>query len=172
MGVVWHFGSHILTHFSPFFSPRSKTALTETLEIDQYMWAILNTLSGNQEVEEVVIDNSANWTPLRLGGNGGMLEGGNQMNPNPSQPAVPAIKVSIKVKSSGLWTRRLNCVFSPPQSEPNPLGGGEMDSKQFSNKVMSPGSTTLPTWDNSQAMSPYMMCPDMSSIASGSMMNK
>lgn len=50
-------------------------------------------------------------------------------------------------------------------------GVPEMDSKQFNNKVMSPGSTTLPTWDNSQAMSPFM-CPDMTSIASGSMMSK
>jgi len=36
---------------------------------------------------------------------------------------------------------------------------------------MSPGSTQLPTWDNSQAMSPYMS-PDMSSIASGSMIGQ
>lgn len=36
-------------------------------------------------------------------------------------------------------------------------------------KVMSPGSTQLPTWDNSQAMSPYMS-HDMNSIASGNMM--
>uniref|UniRef100_A0A182MRW5 SP-RING-type domain-containing protein n=1 Tax=Anopheles culicifacies TaxID=139723 RepID=A0A182MRW5_9DIPT len=70
----------------------NKPALTEGLEIDQYMWAILNTL------------NSSN-TP-----NG-------------------------------------------------------MDTEE----VMSPGSTSLPTWDNMNAMSPYMS-PDMSSIASGSMM--
>lgn len=67
------------------------------------MWAILNTLSGTQEVEEVVIDNSANWTPLRIG-SGGMLgsnnpvessanTGSNPMNPN-GPSSVPAIKVS------------------------------------------------------------------------------
>lgn len=44
------------------------------------------------------------------------------------------------------------------------------DSKQF-NKVMSPGSTSLPSWDNMQAMSPYMS-PDMNSIASGSFMGQ
>lgn len=38
------------------------------------------------------------------------------------------------------------------------------------NKAMSPGSMTLPTWDMTQAMSPYIP-PDMNSIASGSMMN-
>lgn len=46
----------------------------------------------------------------------------------------------------------------------------DLDSKRLS-KVMSPGSTQLPNWDNSQAMSPYM-CPDMTSIASGSMMGQ
>lgn len=84
----------------------SKPALTETLEIDQYMWAILNTLSGNQEVDEVVIDNSANWTPLRIGG--GMMNGNpsvdnsngsnNPMNSNNGPSSVPpAIKVSISI---------------------------------------------------------------------------
>lgn len=86
----------IATSFLP-SSSSSKTALTETLEIDQYMWAILNTLSGNQEVEEVVIDNSANWTPLRSsGGMMGAVEGGNPMNSTPAS-AVPAIKVSQRV---------------------------------------------------------------------------
>lgn len=126
------------------------------------MWAILNTLSGNQEVEEVVVDNAANWTPLRGNGMMGNPNVENQMNNGPH----PAIKVRVQ--------RRLKAIQDANpfllQSEAN--SGPEMDSKQFSNKVMSPGSTTLPTWDNSQAMSPYMMCPDMSSIASGSMMNK
>lgn len=44
----------------------------------------------------------------------------------------------------------------------------DSDTKRLSS-VMSPGSTSH--WDNSQAMSPYM-CPDMSSIASGSMMGQ
>ncbi|EAA04283.4 AGAP007279-PA [Anopheles gambiae str. PEST] len=85
----------------------SKPALTEGLEIDQYMWAILNTLNSSNtpngmDTEEVIIDAQANW-------------------------------------------------------------------RAHFNKVMSPGSTSLPTWDNMNAMSPYMS-PDMSSIASGSMM--
>lgn len=72
------------------------------------MWAILNTLSGNQDVDDVVIDSSANWTPLRM--NGMISSGGNNIssssinNPNnPGEssnpmingpPSVPAIKVS------------------------------------------------------------------------------
>lgn len=101
----------------------SKPALTEGLEIDQYMWAILSTLQQQQETEEVIIDAQANWK-------------------------------AIKPMS-------LNGV----KQEPN-----DSDSKQFS-KVMSPGSTSLPSWDNMQAMSPYMS-PDMNSIASGSMMGQ
>lgn len=34
---------------------------------------------------------------------------------------------------------------------------------------MSPGSTTIPTWDNSQAMSPYM-CPDINAMNGGNNM--
>lgn len=36
----------------------SKPAQLEGLEIDQYMWGILNTLP---DVEEVTIDSAANW---------------------------------------------------------------------------------------------------------------
>ncbi|XP_070495304.1 zinc finger MIZ domain-containing protein 2 isoform X1 [Chironomus tepperi] len=102
----------------------NKPALTEGLEIDQYMWAILNTLTSQQETEEVMIDAQANWKAIK------------PMNIN-----------GIK------------------QEPLDPDSG-----KQF-NKVMSPGSTSLPSWDNMQAMSPYMS-PDMNSIASGSMMNQ
>lgn len=42
------------------FSFGSKTTLTENLEIDQYVWAILNTL-GSTQTEQVIIDSDANW---------------------------------------------------------------------------------------------------------------
>jgi len=125
----------------------SKSAITDTLEIDQYIWAILNTL-GNSDVDEVIIDSSANWRALQH--NGGM-------------PNAP-----------------------PPSNVPsNPSGGSGPNSVNGSGnstmpaikqelcddiaKVMSPGSTQLPTWDSAQAMSPYNM-HDMNSIASGNMM--
>lgn len=38
----------------------SKPAQLEGLEVDQYMWGILNTLNGS-DVDEVTIDNGANW---------------------------------------------------------------------------------------------------------------
>lgn len=42
----------------------SKPAQLEGLEVDQYMWGILNTLSSS-DVEEVTIDSAANWKPAR-----------------------------------------------------------------------------------------------------------
>ncbi|XP_017043596.1 zinc finger MIZ domain-containing protein 2 isoform X2 [Drosophila ficusphila] len=126
----------------------SKSAITDTLEIDQYIWAILNTL-GNSDVDEVIIDSSANWRALQH--NGGMPNapppsnvpsnpsggGGNASTGNGSgNPTLPAIKQELCDDIA---------------------------------KVMSPGSTQLPTWDSAQAMSPYNM-HDMNSIASGNMM--
>lgn len=42
----------------------SKPAITDHLEIDQYMWAILDNLSTT-DTEDVTIDSSANWKALR-----------------------------------------------------------------------------------------------------------
>ncbi|XP_016965659.1 zinc finger MIZ domain-containing protein 2 isoform X3 [Drosophila biarmipes] len=125
----------------------SKSAITDTLEIDQYIWAILNTLN-NSDVDEVIIDSSANWRALQH--NGGM--------PNAPPPS------NVPSNPSG-------------GSGPNP-GNGSGNSTMPAikqelcddiAKVMSPGSTQLPTWDSAQAMSPYNM-HDMNSIASGNMM--
>lgn len=46
--------------FSLVFISFSKPAQLEGLEVDQYMWGILNNLSTS-DVEEVTIDSSANW---------------------------------------------------------------------------------------------------------------
>jgi len=43
----------------------SKSALLEGLEIDQYIWGILNNLSGT-EFEEVTLDPTASWKPVAL----------------------------------------------------------------------------------------------------------
>jgi hypothetical protein len=42
----------------------SKPAQLEGLEVDQYMWAILSTLSSS-DVDEVTIDAAANWKPAK-----------------------------------------------------------------------------------------------------------
>ncbi|XP_064870376.1 zinc finger MIZ domain-containing protein 1-like, partial [Oncorhynchus nerka] len=42
-----------------------KTALLEGLEVDQYMWGILNAIQ-NSEFEEVTIDPSCSWRPVAI----------------------------------------------------------------------------------------------------------
>lgn len=139
------------SNLKTFLHAYSKPALTEGLEIDQYMWAILNTLNSSNtpngmDTEEVVIDSQANWRAIKPAGNSTITPGG-------STPGADGSGNGRGSSTPGLIGIK-----------PDPDG----DSKQFS-KVMSPGSTSLPTWDNMNAMSPYMS-PDMSSIASGSMM--
>jgi len=52
----------VLQHVSlPLFS---KNAQLDGLEVDQYMWGILNTLLSI-DVDEVTIDSSANWRPAK-----------------------------------------------------------------------------------------------------------
>lgn len=138
MQVSFFSSSYILLKISSksFSLILSKPALTEGLEIDQYMWAILNTIkTSGSDIDEVMIDAQANWKSLK-----------------PLNPNVGA---------------------NPGAGTPNPAAvkqENDLDSKQF-NKVMSPGSTSIPAWDGMQAMSPYMS-PDMNSIASGSMMSQ
>lgn len=63
----------------------SKPAQLEGLEVDQYMWGILNTLNGS-DVDEVTIDSGANWKAAK-------------------SPSTTGIKV--KVKSSSKLTINL-----------------------------------------------------------------
>ena len=42
----------------------SKTALLEGLEIDQYVWGILND-SRSSETDEVTVDSNASWRPVK-----------------------------------------------------------------------------------------------------------
>ncbi|KAM7358309.1 zinc finger MIZ domain-containing protein tonalli isoform 2-T4 [Cochliomyia hominivorax] len=137
----------------------NKPALTESLEIDQYYWAILNTLS-NTDVEEVVIDSSANWRAV---------QGNMQGSPNNN----------VGNNVSGGGPTGPNSATASGVGNANNSGGGNnmsipnIKQENFSDdmtKVMSPGSTQLPTWDNTQAMSPYN-CHDMNSIANGNMMS-
>lgn len=49
----------------------SKPAQLEGLEVDQYMWGILNT-ANNSDVDEVTIDGGANWKPAKTSANSGI----------------------------------------------------------------------------------------------------
>lgn len=155
----------------------SKSAITDTLEIDQYIWAILNTLSTS-DVDEVIIDSSANWRALQH--NGGMPNapqsgappGGNVPTPNGSAGAVAgagAAGGNSNSSTNGSASASGNANGGSAVGNGNGLPAIKQELCDDIAKVMSPGSTQLPTWDNSQAMSPYNM-HDMNSIASGNMM--
>lgn len=47
-----------MTIFLIFFS---KPANLEGLEVDQYIWSILNSIGANNDVEEVTMDSAASW---------------------------------------------------------------------------------------------------------------
>lgn len=49
----------------------SKPAQLEGLEVDQYMWGILNTLNSS-DVDEVTIDSGANWKATKTTNNTGI----------------------------------------------------------------------------------------------------
>eukprot|EP00069_Balaena_mysticetus_P010939 bmy_07036T0 len=53
------------TKAKPPFSFSSKTALLEGLEVDQYMWGILNAIQ-HSEFEEVTIDPTCSWRPVPI----------------------------------------------------------------------------------------------------------
>lgn len=153
----------------------SKSAITDTLEIDQYIWAILNTLS-NSDVDEVIIDSSANWRALQH--NGGMPNapqsgappgGSNGNGPTPNGSAAGAGGNNSSSSSSTNGSSSGNGNGGSTVGNGNGLPAIKQELCDDIAKVMSPGSTQLPTWDNSQAMSPYNM-HDMNSIASGNMM--
>ena len=140
----------------------SKPALTESLEIDQYYWAILNTLS-HTDVDEVIIDSSANWRAVQgnMQGSPNTNTGNNSTVANGPNGGPP----SASSTGNGVGGNSTN-------NNGNNLNIPAIKQENFSDdmtKVMSPGSTQLPTWDNTQAMSPYN-CHDMNSIANGNMM--
>lgn len=157
----------------------SKSAITDTLEIDQYIWAILNTLSTS-DVDEVIIDSSANWRALQH--NGGMPNapqsgappGSNVPTPNgagagPGAGAGAGAAGNSNTNGSSTGNGNGNANGGSSVGNGNGLPAIKQELCDDIAKVMSPGSTQLPTWDNSQAMSPYNM-HDMNSIASGNMM--
>ncbi|XP_064544638.1 zinc finger MIZ domain-containing protein 1 isoform X4 [Drosophila montana] len=151
----------------------SKSAITDTLEIDQYIWAILNTLSTS-DVDEVIIDSSANWRALQH--NGGMPnppQAGAPTGPNVAPPngssAAAAAGSNNNNNNGSVSSSSSNTSVGSVGSVGNGLPAIKQELCDDIAKVMSPGSTQLPTWDNSQAMSPYNM-HDMNSIANGNMM--
>ena len=91
--------------------PCSKPALLEGLEVDQFIWSVLQT-GGCSEADEVQIDSQANVRPVFIkseAGSGEAGEGGGQV-----KPISPA---SMKVPSLGAWdipTSKSPGLYAPP----------------------------------------------------------
>lgn len=181
----------------------SKPALTESLEIDQYYWAILNTLT-NADVDEVIIDSSANWRAVQInnnnsnsnillspsanGNNNNSLttNNPNSNNSNSSGPVRPTNSAisnnnnannTLDVAGAGNGVVPVNTNATNNNSVTGGTGSAALGSLKKENnfsdditKVMSPGSTQLPTWDSTQSMSPFSS-HDMNSIANGNLMS-
>jgi len=121
----------------------NKSALLEGLEVDQYIWGIINNLRDS-DVDEVTVDATASWKPVNVGGKMGFKEP-NQLsdchNTNSSSP--------FGVGSGG--------------------PGGVTGNTGRRVKAMSPNSTQMPTsntWEMNQGLSPYAPLPPLPDLQS------
>lgn len=112
----------------------SKTALLEGLEIDQYLWGILNTLSSSisSDAEEVTIDSAANWRPVtnhlsKMLAAGG---GGNIKTEDDGQSDICHSSKRVKVMSPGSVTLPTMPNWDLGQSL-SPFCPPDMNSKEF-----------------------------------------
>ncbi|XP_035389694.1 zinc finger MIZ domain-containing protein 1-like isoform X2 [Electrophorus electricus] len=85
----------------------NKTALLEGLEVDQYMWGILNAVQ-NSEFEEVTIDPSCSWRPVPVKPDGKIKEDPDGpllkrlKSMSPSQMVLPNVMDMIAQLGPGL----------------------------------------------------------------------
>ncbi|ESN89878.1 hypothetical protein HELRODRAFT_194780 [Helobdella robusta] len=68
----------------------NKPALLEGLEVDQYMWSIINNLQGCN-YDEVLIDHTASWRPVML-----------------LPPAAAAVGAAAKIEEDKQWTKTVS----------------------------------------------------------------
>ncbi|XP_069836981.1 zinc finger MIZ domain-containing protein 1 isoform X1 [Dendropsophus ebraccatus] len=98
----------------------NKTALLEGLEVDQYMWGILNAIQ-NSEFEEVTIDPTCSWRPVPIKSEIHIKDDPDGMpskrfkTMSPSQMIMPNVMEMIAALGPGP---------SPYPSLPPPPGGG------------------------------------------------
>ncbi|XP_060130989.1 zinc finger MIZ domain-containing protein 1 isoform X1 [Zootoca vivipara] len=106
----------------------NKTALLEGLEVDQYMWGILNAIQ-NSEFEEVTIDPTCSWRPVPIKSDIHIKDDPDGMpskrfkTMSPSQMIMPNVMEMIAALGPGP---------SPYPSIPPPPGGN--NSNEYSNQ--------------------------------------
>lgn len=99
----------------------NKPAQLEGLEVDQYMWGILNT-ANNSDVDEVTIDAGANWKPAKNPANAGIKD--EDSNDNSVGKRGKAVSPgSMNMPTMNNWDQALS-PYLPPDM--NTIASGSM----------------------------------------------
>uniref|UniRef100_A0A8C1VBB0 Zinc finger, MIZ-type containing 1b n=1 Tax=Cyprinus carpio TaxID=7962 RepID=A0A8C1VBB0_CYPCA len=112
----------------------NKAALLEGLEVDQYMWGVLNALQ-NSEFEEVTIDPSCSWRPVQIKSEPHIKEDPDGLmskrfkTTSPSQMVLPNVMDMISQLGPG----------ASPYPNQNP-----QQQNSSANQYNSPGTVILP----------------------------
>ncbi|XP_046962929.1 zinc finger MIZ domain-containing protein 1 [Vanessa atalanta] len=87
----------------------NKPAQLEGLEVDQYMWGILNTLNTS-DVDEVTIDSGANWKATKINTNAGIKQE-DDSNDTPGKRSKAVSPGSMNMPTMNNWD--MNQALSP-----------------------------------------------------------
>ncbi|XP_035259796.1 zinc finger MIZ domain-containing protein 1a isoform X2 [Anguilla anguilla] len=137
----------------------NKTALLEGLEVDQYMWGILNAIQ-NSEFEEVTIDPTCSWRPVAIKSDihikedpdGPMAKRFKTMSP--SQMIMPNVMEMIAQLGPGP---------SPYSSMPPPPGGNSSEYGNQGNSYQGHGNFDFPHSNpGGTSMNDFMHGPQLS----------
>ncbi|XP_036379514.1 zinc finger MIZ domain-containing protein 1 isoform X8 [Megalops cyprinoides] len=137
----------------------NKTALLEGLEVDQYMWGILNAIQ-NSEFEEVTIDPTCSWRPVAIKSDihikedpdGPMSKRFKTMSP--SQMIMPNVMEMIAQLGPGP---------SPYPSMPPPPGGNNSEYGNQGNSYQGHGNFDFPHGNpGGTTMNDFMHGPQLS----------
>uniref|UniRef100_A0A8C7J590 Zinc finger MIZ-type containing 1 n=1 Tax=Oncorhynchus kisutch TaxID=8019 RepID=A0A8C7J590_ONCKI len=119
----------------------NKTALLEGLEVDQYMWGILNAIQ-NSEFEEVTIDPSCSWRPVAI-------KSAIHIKEDPDGPMAKRFKTMSPTQMTLPNVMEMIALLGPgPSPYPPQQGGNNSNSYQghsggFDFPHGNPGGTTM-----------------------------
>ncbi|XP_015201822.1 zinc finger MIZ domain-containing protein 1a isoform X7 [Lepisosteus oculatus] len=137
----------------------NKTALLEGLEVDQYMWGILNAIQ-NSEFEEVTIDPTCSWRPVPIKSDMHIKEDPDGplakrfKTMSPSQMIMPNVMEMIAALGPGP---------SPYPSLPPPPGGNSSEYGSQGNSYQGHGNFDFPHGNpGGTSMNDFMHGPQLS----------
>ncbi|XP_038220119.1 zinc finger MIZ domain-containing protein 1 [Zerene cesonia] len=115
----------------------NKPAQLEGLEVDQYMWGILNTLN-NSDVDEVTIDSGANWKAAKISTNTGIKQE-DDSNDSSGKRGKAVSPGSMNMPTMNNWDQALS-PYLPPDM--NTIASGSMISSYQGNQNRTSGSNS------------------------------